>query len=508
VDEPRRPVRCAIYTRKSTEEELEQNFNTLHAQRESALAYIASQRQAGWVALEQGYDDGGFSGASLERPALKRLLEEIGSGAIDCVVVYKLDRLTRSLLDFARLIAVFDKRSVTFVSVTQDFNTTTSLGRLTLNILLSFAQFERELISERTRDKLGAARRKGKWIGGIPVLGYDVDPHGQRLIANAAEAEHVCEIFRIADQTRSLTATLETVNAREITTKDWTTRKGNHRTGRPFCKNTLRALLGNVLYKGSIRHKGEIYPGEQAALVEVQLWERVNARLLHNGRYQTGRSHAKQEGLLSGLLFCGQCGSRLTSAFTRQRTYRYYICDCAQAPVAALDLEQSVARELEPMLGDRPEEGLIRQTLKRAIYDSRSRQVTLELQAGTQFEFRLAAPNRRGVRSPSRPHEGRIPRVSRLMALAIKFEKLVREHRLRGYAEIARLGEVSRARLSQIGSLMNLAPAIQEALLFLPKTVTGHDRITEKRMRGIAREIDWERQQALFRGIQSGGARQ
>src|SRR5580704_1786154 len=404
-DELRRPLRCAIYTRKSTEEGLEQNFNTLHAQRESAEAYIASQRQAGWVALEQHYDDGGFSGASLERPALKRLLEEIATGTIDCIVVYKIDRLSRSLLDFARLVSVFDQHGVNFVSVTQDFNTTTSLGRLTLNILLSFAQFERELISERTRDKLGAARRKGKWIGGIPVLGYDVDPQGGRLIVNAAEAERVREIFRIADQTGSLAATLKKVNAQRLTTKDWTSRKGAHHPGRPFPKGILRALLGNVLYKGSIRHKETVYPGEQPALVEEQLWERVNERLLHKARHQAGRAHLKQKALLAGLLYCGQCGSLLKQTFTRQRVHRYYVCDCAQVPVAAVDLEPALVRELEPMLGDRPNELVIRQALRRLTYDSRTRQVVVELGDETRFEFTLAAPNRRGARSAARMRE-------------------------------------------------------------------------------------------------------
>jgi site-specific DNA recombinase len=505
VDEARRSLRCAIYTRKSTEEGLEQNFNSLQAQRESAEAYIASQRQTGWIALEQHYDDGGFSGASIERPALKRLLGEIETGAIDCVVVYKVDRLSRSLLDFARLISVFDQHGVNFVSVTQDFNTTTSLGRLTLNILLSFAQFEREIISERTRDKLGASRRKGKWIGGIPVLGYDVDPQGGRLIVNTTEAERVREIFRIADHVGSLAAALKRMNARGITTKDWTTRKGNHRPGRPFAKGILRALLGNVLYKGSILHKGTVYPGEQPALVEEQLWNRVNERLLHNGRLQAGRAHSKQEALLAGLLYCGQCGSLLTPTFTRRRTYRYYVCDCAQVPVAAVDLESALVSELEPTLGDRPNDSLVRQTLKRVVYDSRTRQVVVELGDGTQFEFPLALPNRRGARSAFRLREGRVPRVSRLMALAIKFERLVREQRFRDYAEIARLGKVSCARLSQIVSLLNLAPAIQEALLFLPKTVVGHDRITERQMRQIAHLIDWEGQQVLFRAIHSGG---
>src|SRR5947199_2425469 len=186
-------VRCAIYTRKSTEEGLEQEFNTLHAQREAAEAYILSQKQNGWHTLVNTYNDGGFSGASLDRPALKQLLEDIQARKIDCVVVYKVDRLSRSLLDFARLLSLFEKRGVSFVSVTQEFNTSTSMGRLTLHILLSFAQFEREIISERTRDKMSAARRKGKWVGGTPVPGYDVDPEGGRRVVNPIEGEQVRE---------------------------------------------------------------------------------------------------------------------------------------------------------------------------------------------------------------------------------------------------------------------------------------------------------------------------
>src|SRR6266700_884100 len=190
-----RLVRCAIYTRKSTEEGLEQEFNSLQAQREAAEAYIQSQKHLGWTLVETRFDDGGFSGGSLDRPALQQLLQHLDDGEVDCVMVYKVDRLSRSLLDFARLMDRFDQRSVSFVSVTQQFNTTTSLGRLTLNILLSFAPFEREIISDRTRDKMSAARRKGKWVGGTPVLGYDVDPAGRRLIVNEKEAQRVREIF-------------------------------------------------------------------------------------------------------------------------------------------------------------------------------------------------------------------------------------------------------------------------------------------------------------------------
>src|SRR6266404_6161842 len=196
-------IRCAIYTRKSTEEGLDQEFNSLDAQRESAEAYIASQKEAGWKLVPDRYDDGGFSGGNLERPALRRLLDDVEAGRVDCVLVYKVDRLSRSLLDFARLMDRFDRRSVSFVSVTQQFNTTSSLGRLTLNILLSFAEFERQIISERTRDKMSAARRKGKWVGGTPVLGYDVDPAGGRLVINEPEAQRVREIFRLFKTHRS-----------------------------------------------------------------------------------------------------------------------------------------------------------------------------------------------------------------------------------------------------------------------------------------------------------------
>jgi site-specific DNA recombinase len=280
--EQRKDLRCAIYTRKSTEEGLEQQFNSLEAQREAAEAYIHSQQLAGWVALEERFDDGGCSGANLERPALKLLLQAIEAGRIDCVVVYKVDRLSRSLLDFARLMSLFERHQVSFVSVTQEFNTTTSLGRLTLNILLSFAQFEREIISERTRDKLSAARRKGKWIGGIPVLGYDVDSQGRGLVVNREEAQKVKEIFAVCERAGTLAAGLQQIQERGIQTKHWASRGGRQHASKPFTRSSLAALLGNVIYKGCISHKGVIYPGEHEAIVETERWEQVNRKLQLN----------------------------------------------------------------------------------------------------------------------------------------------------------------------------------------------------------------------------------
>src|SRR6266849_9960151 len=272
-------MRCAIYTRKSSEEGLAQEFNSLDAQRESAEAYILSQRHAGWTALGERYDDGGYTGANLERPALQRLLADIEAGRIDCITVYKVDRLSRSLLDFARLIGLFDKRGVNLVSVTQQFNTTTSLGRLTLNILLSFAQFEREIIAERTRDKMSAARRKGKWVGGIPVLGYDVALGGGKLVVNHEEARHVRAIFALYIELQSVDKLLVELRKRRWLNKRRKRRVGNPDAGRPFTKTGLERLLGNVMYIGQVRFQGENYAGEQAGIIEQAVWRQAQELL-------------------------------------------------------------------------------------------------------------------------------------------------------------------------------------------------------------------------------------
>lgn len=277
-------VRCAIYTRKSTEEGLEQAFNTLDAQREAGEAFVSAQRHEGWVVLPQKYDDGGYTGANMDRPALKRLLADIESGVANCVVVYKVDRLTRSLLDFARIMEVLDKYGATFVSVTQQFNTTSSLGRLTLNILLSFAQFEREMISERTRDKMGAARRKGKWVGGNPILGYDVVPQGGALIVNQEEAQRVREIFTLYLEMGSLIPVVEELDRRAWRMKAWVTRDGRHAGGKPISKNTLYNLLTNMTYTGKVNYGGEVYEGEHERIVDDGIWNEVQTTLSRNGR--------------------------------------------------------------------------------------------------------------------------------------------------------------------------------------------------------------------------------
>ena len=504
-----RSIRCAIYTRKSTEEGLEQSFNTLQAQREAGEAYILSHKQEGWLIVPTLYNDGGWSGASLERPALTRLLADVEARRIDGVVVYKVDRLSRSLLDFTRLLSLFEKRGVSFVSVTQDFNTSSSMGRLTLNILLSFAQFEREIIGERTRDKLSAARRKGKWIGGVPVLGYDVAPEGGRLVANTAEAEQVRDIFAVCAASSSMTEALREMRARGWTAKQWTSRTGKAHGGQLLSMSTLRLLLTNVLYRGDIVHKGVVYPGEHSALVPRELWQEVNAK--HRLSRTKIRCHHSVEAPLKGLIRCGYCGGLLTASFTHRQGQRhlYYVCRagkkqppiCPQQPLRAHDLDNSLRDRLERR--GAVSDLAFEQFIRAVSYHSGARRVSVELQDGNRFEFYLPIPVRPGVRwkAQETQAQGRTPRLSRLMALAIHLQGLVSQGSVCGYRELADAGHVSRARLSQILQLNQLAPEIQEQLLFLPPIPQGSDRLLERHVRSLTQVVDWRKQRQLFQAV-------
>ena len=326
-------IRCAIYTRKSTSDGLEQEYNTLDAQRDSGEAYIASQKGEGWVCIPDRYDDGGFTGGNMERPALKRLMEDIEAGKIDCVIVYKVDRMSRSLMDFARMMVTFEEQKVSFVSVTQQFNTTQSMGRLTLNILLSFAQFEREIISERTRDKIAASRRKGKRPGGRLVLGYDADPVTKKLVINAKEAKLVREIFRMYLEKRSLLQVCQELNARGELTKFVRASTGMTYGGRRWDKAAVQKILNNILFRGRVRYKDETFEGEHDAIVDDDLWTKVHKVLRHNGFRGGTLVQTKNRSLLKGLLYCAPCGSGMGHTSTcrnKTRLYRYYVCYTAQ----------------------------------------------------------------------------------------------------------------------------------------------------------------------------------
>jgi site-specific DNA recombinase len=369
---PVKTVRCAIYTRKSTDENLNLEFNSLDAQRESAEAYIASQKSEGWLCLPEKYDDGGYTGGNMERPALKRLMADVAAGNVDCIVVYKVDRLSRSLLDFARIMEVFEKQNVSFVSVTQLFNTSNSMGRLMLNVLLSFAQFEREIISERTRDKIAATRRKGKWTGGHPVLGYDVDPNGGRLLLNDDEAEKVRVIFKLYTQQEALVPVIKELDARNWTNKRWITKDSRERGGKPFSKVSLYKLLTNVLYAGMLTYKTEVVKAEHPAIVPTDLFERVQLLLQRNGRSGGAEVRNKHSALLRQVLTCGSCNCAMTHHYTEKdehRLYRYYVCSnaqkrgwhtCPTKSVAAPKIEQFVVDQIRKVAKD---ERLLQRTL-------------------------------------------------------------------------------------------------------------------------------------------------
>ena len=343
-------LRCAVYTRKSTDEGLDKEFNTLDAQRDACEAYIASQRAEGWVLMRDRYDDGGFSGGTLERPALQRLLRDIQADLIDVIVVYKIDRLSRSLMDFAKLVEVMDAHGVTFVSVTQSFNTTTSMGRLTLNILLSFAQFEREVIGERIRDKVAASKARGMWMGGKVPPGYDVA--NRKLVVNEPEAAQVRRVFELFVETGSGVETVRRLHAEGVTSK----------SGKLLDKGDVYKALNLRTYIGEVTHKGNIYRGEHQAIVPRDLWERAHSILQVSPRSRAAQNRQHAPALLKGLIY-GVDGRALspTHCVNKGRLYRYYVAqrvlkgdadgdDGLVRRVSAAEIEAAVVDQVRALL--------------------------------------------------------------------------------------------------------------------------------------------------------------
>jgi DNA invertase Pin-like site-specific DNA recombinase len=357
VNPPVRKCRCAIYTRKSSEEGLEMEFNSLDAQREACASFIASQRHEGWVQLESTYDDGGYSGGTIERPALKRLLSDIALGLIDTVVVYKVDRLSRSLADFAKLVETFDAKNVTFVSVTQQFNTTTSMGRLTLNILLSFAQFEREVIGERIRDKFAASKRKGMWMGGVTPFGYEV--RDRQLHVQPEQARAIRLIFDSFLMLKSVARVAHELPALGVVSRARVARSGRSFGGTPLDRGAVYKILSNPVYIGKIRHKDQVHDGRHEPIIAQDVWDRVHALLGDSPRGKSPSSKRKSKAPLTGVLKCGGCMSSMTPVHTRKqggRLYRYYAptsylkggCgDCQIRRIAAREVEALVVSQLQ-----------------------------------------------------------------------------------------------------------------------------------------------------------------
>jgi site-specific DNA recombinase len=361
---PSRPdhVRVAIYTRKSVTEGLGQQFNTLHAQREAVEGHVRSMQRERWQAIEERYDDGGFSGATTDRPAFQRLMADVAAGKVDVVAVYRLDRLSRSLLDFAGLMREFELRGVAFVSVTERFDSSTPIGRMTLNLLATFAQFERETIALRTKDKVSASRRRGMFTGGRPILGFDIVK--KKLVVNEQEADVVRRVFDMYLEIGGLVATVEELRLRGVSNKRWTTKSGEVQGGSLFEKNSLGTTLRNVLYIGQVRAGDEVVDGEHEAIVERDVWDAVQARLAAQAPNTGARASRRSTALLSGIARC-KCGAAMTptTAKGRGRTYAYYACAklvkqgsaaCPGSRVAAHVLEPFVIDQVR-QIGRKPE---------------------------------------------------------------------------------------------------------------------------------------------------------
>lgn len=355
------PKTVAIYCRKSTEEGLDREFNSLDAQRQSCEQFAASQRGEGWVVSPERYDDGGFSGGNTERPGLQRLLADVEAGKVQVIAVYKLDRMSRSLTDFVGLLQKLDAKQVAFVSVTQHFNTATPMGRLMLNILICFAQFERENTIERIRDKVAATKRQGRWCGGVPILGYDVAV--RKLVVNAAEAEQVRAIFALYLEKKGLVGVIRELDERGWTNKAWTSGTNHRRGGKEFSKSTLSRLLTNHLYIGIIRYRGDLIRGEHAAIVDQATFDAVQSLLQRQHRSGGAETRTKHHALLRGLLTCAPCGCGMTYCWSRRGTkfYQYYTCDhsrshgadtCPMPSLPAAELERLVVDEIASICRD------------------------------------------------------------------------------------------------------------------------------------------------------------
>ena len=486
-------VRCAIYTRKSTEERLQQEFNSLDAQREAFGVFVASQKHEGWQLATEHFDDGGYTGGDMDRPALKRLLAAAEAQSIDCIVVYKVDRLSRSLLDFARIIEVFDRNAVSFVAVTQQFNTTSSLGRLTLNILVSFAQFEREIISERTRDKMSAARRKGKWIGGHPVLGYDIDSKGGRIIVNPEEAEQVRTLFGLYMAKGATLPVLQETQRVGLVSKRWTTEDGKVRGGKPFTRGSLHATLTNVLYTGMVDHKGVLYAGEHDRIVDQETWDRVHETLRRNGSDNGATVRNKLGALLRGLLFCVPCGTAMMHTYTMRKSkrYRYYVCynaqqqgwqNCETKSVSAHAIETAVLDSVR-RIGTDPK---LAEAVAAAALDQVARQrVALDLELDAQRR-NLRGLNQRLAREAADTSVDSGARFDRIVALQREIETT--ECRLAELAEERKSCDHDRINANDLRTTLaefdsiwsSLITREQEQLIQLLVAKVGYDGRTGK----------------------------
>ncbi len=531
--EKKKHLVCAIYTRKSTTEGLDQEFTSLDNQRESAENYIKSQQHEGWTASPELYDDGGFTGANIERPGLKKLLSHIKEGKINCVVVYKVDRLSRSLLDFSQLLEFFDKHNVTFVSITQHFNTNTSMGRLTLNILLSFAQFEREIISERTRDKLGAARKRGQWLGGRPPFGYKYNPNKKcKILINPETTNIVRKVFALYLEKNSALEVAQYMNATGQRTSSWTTKAGKTIGGAKYSLTRVVYMLKNPAYIGKVKYRGEIYPGTWPAVIDCETWAQVQAKLEDHRKERKSFRNSGCGGLLSKILTCKACGSAMVHTYVlkkNRRKYRYYYCsnaqkrgqtECAIRYVNAQALEESVEKflrgairnpntaEAEAILSPvweslffEEKRRIIRALIASADFDVKSNRIGLILAGSTErLEFDA---NIQKIHAPTRDGKERRlskePPVRKLLLLAHHLDQHLAQGKIKDLNQASAWTGISQSRLGHILGLLHLSPGIQAEIM--AENSLSLPNIPEYKLRNISAEVDWKQQDVLWQNL-------
>ena len=517
-------IRCAIYTRVSTSEGLEQEFTSLDNQRESAESYIESQKSEGWVALPERYDDAGYTGANTDRPALQKLITDIKEGKIDSVVTYKVDRLSRSLLNFSQLLEFFEQHKVTFVSVTQAFNTNTSMGRLTLNILLSFAQFEREIISERTRDKMAAAKKKGKWIGGRPSLGYDIDRIKHKLIINPREAEIVREIFDLYLQKRSLMAVTMILNEKGYTTKLHTTPEGKIFGGMKFQNMSVQIILNNILYTGKVKYHGKLFQGEQEPIISEEAFRSVQEILAKNKPECKVSKTKKHIGLLSGILRCKACNCAMYYVYSLRAgkyRYHYYLCmnasrrgykSCPTRLLNAQKIEQKVVELLRtltsiPKLDEKvcdtftlqEKIDIIKTMVKEVSYDGNNQTLEIALQKGNKrHEFKVDVKELKNMPT-SKPDILKEPRLRQYLILAHQIEEVMVRGQVKDLKQMADWLNIDHIKIYLIMNMLMLAPNIQEEILLSDNKSISI--IPEYKINEISREINWEKQKEMWQKL-------
>ncbi|MFH1640857.1 MAG: recombinase family protein, partial [Candidatus Omnitrophota bacterium] len=536
--ETKKRIYCAVYCRKSVEERAEETFGSIENQHESILSFIASHKHEGWVPLAERYDDNGFTGSNTNRPSLQRVINDIKEGKVNMVIVYKLDRLSRSLVDFVQLLKFFEEHDVAFASITQPIDTSTSTGKLMLHILSSFAEFERELISERTRDKMAAARKRGQWLGGRPPLGYDIAKDSKKLVVNQEDAKLIREIFSLYLKGNSLLKVAQIINEKGFRTKRATSKDGKTFGGIKFGITHIRLIITNVLYLGKVCYADQIYDGQQEAIIDEETFKKAQEKMKENRIERKATKNTNCTSLLSHILHCKTCGHFMFHTYTlkkRTHKYRYYVCSSAQkrgynsCPTKSVNAQaiedttidclrrifadnrknnehpnkQEIEAFLSPVwdtLYPQEKRRIIKALVKTIDYDLTSKKLGILLNGSDlRLEFEVDLKQVRPLNKWHMEEEiEKEPKIRRNLILAIQLQNLLEKEGVEMKKAASWIG-LSYARLSQLLMLNFLSTEIKESILS-----SENERlslISDNSLRVIAAKVDWQKQQAMWQAL-------